>query len=67
MEKIILNTYDYKDIQINDDVILHINCNDEGYSFDIYNKSLYQKENYDEGLLTGTWVHYDEIETLDIK
>lgn len=61
MKKILLNTYEYKDIQINDDIILHINCNDEGYSFDVYDNKLYDKQNYDEGFLTGTWVHYNEL------
>lgn len=58
-----LNLYnDYEDIIINDEIVLHINHNDEGYSFDIYSKKLYDKENYDEGHLTGTYVFHNEIE-----
>jgi hypothetical protein len=61
-----LNLYnDYKDIVINDDIVLHINHNDEGYSFDIYSKKLYDKENYDEGYLGGTYVCFAEIDEVN--
>lgn len=59
--KLELTIYDYKDIIINNEIVLHINRNDEGYSFDVYDKKLYDKENYDEGCLTGTWIHYNEL------
>ena len=56
---------DYVDIQINDEIILHINHHDEGYSFDIYNKANYDAENYDEGYLTGTYVLHNEINEME--
>lgn len=61
METLQLSMDDYKDIQINDDIVLHINRNDEGYSFDLYSKAIYDSENYDEGYLGGTYVLYSEI------
>ena len=61
MELLQLSMYDYKDIQINDDIVLHINRNDEGYSFDLYSKATYDSENYDEGYIGGTQVFYSEI------
>ena len=63
--KITLSTYDYQDIVINNEIVLHISSNDEGYSFDIYSKKLYNKENYDEGYLCGTYVHYNEIDEVN--
>lgn len=61
MELLQLSMYDYKDIRINDDIVLHINRNDEGYSFDLYSKAIYDSENYDEGYIGGTQVFYSEI------
>ncbi len=52
---------DYEDIVINDEIVLHINHNDEGYSFDVYDWKLYHNSNYDEGHLTGTYVFHNEI------
>jgi phenolic acid decarboxylase len=63
MDKITL-IQGYKDININDEVILHINRTDEGYAFDIYAKSLYDTDNYDGGFLAGTWVHDNEIQEM---
>ena len=59
--KLNLAIYDGEDITINNEIVLHISSNDEGYSFDIYSKKLYEKENYDEGYLGGTYVHFAEI------
>lgn len=63
--KLTLATYDAEDIVINNEIVLHINSNDEGYSFDIYSKKLYNKENYDEGYLGGTYVHFSEIDEVN--
>ena len=60
-----LNTYDTKDIIINNEVVLNIKSNDEGYSFDVYSKKLYNEENYDEGYLTGTYVLFSEIDEVN--
>ncbi len=60
--KLTLSDYDAEDIVINKEIVLHISSNDEGYSFDIYSKKLYEKENYDEGYLGGTYVHFAEID-----
>lgn len=51
---------DYVDIEIDKELILHINKNDEGYSFDVYKKESYDTEEYDEGYLCGTYVMYSE-------
>ena len=63
--KITLLTYDYQDIVINNEIVLHISSNNEGYSFEIYSKKLYNKENYDEGYLTGTYVFFSEIDEVN--
>lgn len=63
--EITLLTYDAKDIVINNEVVLRIISNDEGYSFDIYSKKLYNKENYDEGYIGGTYVLFSEIDEVN--
>lgn len=63
--KLTLFDFDTKDIIINNEIILHINSNDEGYSFDIYSKKLYNKSNYDEGYLGGTYVRFVEIDKVN--
>ena len=63
--KINLDTYDTKDIMINDEIVLNIRSNDEGYIFDIFSKKLYDKEKYDEGYLTGTYVFFSEIDEVN--
>ena len=62
MKKLTLSDYDAEDIVINNKIVLHISSNDEGYSFDIYSKKLYDKENYDVGYLGGTYVLFAEID-----
>ena len=62
--EITLLTYDAKDIIINNEIVLRIISNDEGYSFDIYSKKLYNKENYDEGYIGGTYVLFLEIDEM---
>jgi hypothetical protein len=62
MENIKIDVDDYKDIAINNTLVLHINRNDEGYSFDIYNKEMYESDDYDSGFIAGTWFRNDEIE-----
>ena len=59
---IVINITDYQDIIIDDLLVLHINKNDEGYCFDVYRKDKYNDEDYDEGFVTGTWCHYNELE-----
>lgn len=59
-----LDIDDYKDIIINDKIVLHLNHNDEGYSFDVYSKEMYDKENYDEGFLAGTYIFHHELEEM---
>ena len=56
-----LGMYDYQDIVINNKVVLHINHDDFGYSFDLYDKTLYNKPNYDEGFITGTFVRHKDV------
>lgn len=63
--KIDLNTYDTKDIIINNEIVLNIRNSDEGYIFDIFSKKLYDKEKYDEGHLTGTYVFFSEIDEVN--
>lgn len=63
--EITLLTYDAKDIIINNEIVLRIISNDEGYSFDIYSKKLYNKENYDEGYIGGTYVLFLEIDEMN--
>lgn len=64
VEDIKIGITDYQDIIIDNLVVLHINKNDEGYSFDIYRKDKYDADDYDEGFVTGTWCHYDEVEDI---
>ena len=63
--EITLLTYDAKDIVINNEIVLRIISNDEGYSFDIYSKKLYNKENYDKGYIGGTYVLFSEIDEVN--
>ena len=63
--KINLYTYDTKDIIINNEIVLNVTSNDEGYSFNIYSKKLYDKENYDEGYMGGTYVLFSEIDEIN--
>ena len=63
--KIDLDTYDTKDIIINNEIVLNIRSSDEGYIFDIFSKKLYDKEKYDEGYLTGTYVFFSEIDEVN--
>lgn len=63
--KIDLDTYDTKDIIINNEIVLKISSSDEGYTFDIFSKKLYDKEKYDEGHLTGTYVFFLEIDEMN--
>ena len=65
MRKIKLNVSESKDILINDEFVLHISRNDEGYSFDVYKANLYEKDNYDDGFITGTWFNMSEIADED--
>ena len=60
-ESIHIDEDDYKDFEINDELVLHINLNNEGYSFDFYKSENYDEEDYDEGFLTGTYIRHDEI------
>lgn len=60
-----LDIDEYKDITINDEIVLHINRNDQGYSFDVYKANLYEEDNYDDGFITGTWFNSSEIEDID--
>ena len=46
-----LDIDEYKDITINDEIVLHINRNDQGYSFDVYKANLYEEDNYDDGFI----------------
>lgn len=57
--------YEAKDIEIDGELILHINKNDEGYTFDLYDKKLYCTEEYDDGYLAGTYVYYHEYQHVE--
>ena len=59
--EITIKENDYKDIEINNKIVLHINHTENGFSFDIYNKENYNNEDYDEGFIVGTWLTNEEI------
>lgn len=57
---------DYTDIKINDDLVLHINRNSDGYSVDMYENINDNYENYNEydcedNFLAGTYVTFSEM------
>lgn len=60
--KITIKENDYKNIEINNKIVLHINHNENGFSFDVYKKENYNDENYDDGFIVGTWLTNEEIE-----
>lgn len=62
MQEINLIVDNYTDIVLDGKIILHINKNDEGYSFDVYIKKFYDNEAFDHGFVCGTWCRHEEIE-----
>lgn len=60
--KITIKENDYKNIEINNKIVLYINHNENGFSFDVYKKENYNDENYDDGFIVGTWLTNEEIE-----
>lgn len=62
MQEINLIADNYTDIVLDGKIILHINKNDEGYSFDVYIKKFYDNGDFDYGFVCGTWCRHEEIE-----